>query len=83
MGTKNTNLFYDDKTHIPATHIPATILIGVTGHRKISNAQLLRKSIKIVLGQLDKILTYTPYTFVTVSPLAEGADRLVAREVLD
>jgi hypothetical protein len=63
--------------------IPAITRIGVTGHRKLANEQRLRNSIKKVLSKFDEILSQTPHTFIVISPLAEGADRLAAREVLD
>lgn len=62
--------------------IPAYVRIGVTGHQTPANEQLIRKCVKNVLGKLDIILSHTPHTFVAVSPLAEGADRFVAKEIL-
>lgn len=63
--------------------IPAYVRIGVTGHRTLASEQLIRESVKSVLGKLDKMLGLIPHTFIAVSPLAEGADRLVAKEVLE
>lgn len=63
-------------------HIPAYVRIGVTGHRTLASEQLIRESVKSVLGKLDKMLKHTPHTFIAVSPLAEGADRLVAKDIL-
>lgn len=66
--------------------IPAIVKIGVTGHRVLENEQQLVESVNKILSQLDeifkRILKPTPYTFVIISPLAEGADRLVARSVM-
>lgn len=62
--------------------IPAYVRIGVTGHRTLASEQLIRESIKSVLGKLDKMLNLIPHTFMAVSPLAEGADRLAAKEIL-
>jgi hypothetical protein len=59
-----------------------TVRIGVTGHRRLSDERTLRQSVREVLARLDRLLSHTPHTFVVVSPLAEGADRLVVREVL-
>lgn len=59
------------------------IRIGVTGHRRLENEQAVRQSVKQVLTGLDRVLAHTPHSFVVVSPLAEGADRLVVNEVLD
>jgi len=74
-----TNCSNDEKN----LRIPATVRIGVTGHRKLANEQLIRNSLQEVLSRIDKILSHTPHTFAVISPLAEGADRLVAKEVLD
>lgn len=61
--------------------------IGVTGHRKIENVQLLRKSVQRALSLIDNImrerLKNTQYTYHVISPLAEGADRLVVKEVME
>lgn len=69
------------------TQIPLTLRIGVTGHRSLDNEQLICDSIRKVLGRLDdrlgKEFPGSPHTFVVISPLAEGSDRLVAREVLN
>jgi len=65
--------------------IPFRLSIGVTGHRKLENVDILSKSVKSVI---DKILNNFPSTKDTsvlprvLSPLAEGSDRLVAEEVL-
>lgn len=60
--------------------------IGVTGHKKLKNEVILRQSVKKVLSLIDKIvhknLKHTRYIFSVISPLAEGADRLVAGEVI-
>lgn len=67
--------------------IPAVARIGVTGHRTLTNEILLRHSIRKVLSQIAEIfqkdLIHTGYIFSVISPLAEGADRLVAGEVID
>jgi hypothetical protein len=63
--------------------IPATVRIGVTGHRKFDNEEVLDQTVKSVLSKLDTILSHTPHAFVVLSSLAEGADRLVVREVLN
>ncbi len=65
--------------------IPAIVRLGVTGHRTFPMEQAVRASVTKVLAQLDeslKVLHHTPHTYTVISPLAEGADRLVAREVL-
>ncbi|MEZ5182083.1 MAG: hypothetical protein R2702_09440 [Acidimicrobiales bacterium] len=50
--------------------------MGVTGHRSLADPAGVRASVDAVLDRLDPPLT-------AVSSLAEGADRLVARAVLD
>jgi len=66
--------------------IPAVVKIGVTGHRVLENEQKVIESVDKILGKLDeifnRILKSTPHTFVIISPIAEGADRLVARSVM-
>jgi hypothetical protein len=69
---------------VESFRIPITVRIGVTGHRDLTSEKIntLRQSVREVLGELDRVLTHTPHTYIVVSPLAEGADRLVAVEVL-
>lgn len=65
--------------------IPARIVIGVTGHRKIENPALLGASLQTSLEKIRQMvpaLKSTPLIFSVLSPLAEGADRLLAREIL-
>lgn len=65
--------------------IPFRLTIGVTGHRKLDNVEVLRERVKSVI---DSILENFPATTNTsvllrvLSPLAEGSDRLVAEEIL-
>jgi hypothetical protein len=63
--------------------IPITIRIGVTGHRELPEEILIRKSIKKVLSRIENTLENSPHKFSIISPLAEGADRLVTEEILD
>jgi len=65
--------------------IPARVIIGVTGHRKLNDEPVLAEKIKRTLERIKQLippLQNTPMVFSILSPLAEGADRLVAREVL-
>jgi hypothetical protein len=61
------------------------LVIGVTGHRKLDNQSALVSAIK---SALDSIRQMAPPSsgnsrlFVILSPLAEGADRLVVQEAL-
>jgi len=76
------------------TQIPYRIHIGVTGHRTLPDLGLLNACLESFLasGYLNaftheasnKLTTAaaTPIAFSVISPLAEGADRLVARSVL-
>jgi len=62
--------------------LPITVRIGVTGHRSLGDEEEIKKSVRKVLARISEILGGTPHSFVAVSPLAEGADRLVAKEIL-
>ncbi len=54
---------------------PAALSIGVTGHRFLRDENVLRRGVTAALDQIVKIF---PGRSITVlSPLAEGADRLV------
>jgi hypothetical protein len=53
--------------------------IGVTGHRVLGDVAAVRTRVDAVLDRLLGNATAA----VAISPLAEGADRLVARAVLD
>lgn len=65
--------------------IPFPLVIGVTGHRKLTNEPELAQRVNEAISQIRKMLPPLPTTPVVLgvlSPLAEGADRLVARQVL-
>jgi hypothetical protein len=74
--------------------IPFRIRLGVTGHRELPNETALTARVRQVLDeqvpslfdeQSRKILgtlRHTPLAYSLFTSLAEGADRLVAREVL-
>jgi hypothetical protein len=63
-----------------------TIRIGVTGHRKIPEEQLVQAGVKEALAIIYKhVPDRSPerdIVLTVISPLAEGADRIVASEVL-
>ena len=75
--------------------IPYRIRIGVTGHRVLDNETELKKQlIEVLKTEIIKLfdndsltLLYknliTPVTYSIVTPLAEGADRLVAETVME
>jgi hypothetical protein len=66
--------------------IPGRLVIGVTGHRKLHNEQAL---IPVIDAAIRHIIAKAPKAKNAdvipsiLSPLAEGADRLVARRVLE
>jgi hypothetical protein len=68
------------KTHpVP---IPVSITIGVSGHRSLPDTALIRTAVERILRELDQTFQGTPHAYVVLSPLADGADRLVAQTVL-
>lgn len=69
----------------PEPPIPARIVIGVTGHREIENPAMLGAAVQTVLKNILRMapaLKNTPLLLSVLSPLAEGADRFIAREIL-
>ena len=58
--------------------------VGVTGHRELSDILELERAVASVLDLVSDRFApeRTPVVFRAVSPIAEGADRLVARTVL-
>ncbi len=65
-----------------ATFGPIPLIVGVAGHRSLPDAQLaLRGVVRDLL--LDFRNRYPSTRIVLLSALAEGADRLVAREALE
>jgi hypothetical protein len=68
-----------------AGQIPFRLRVGVTGHRRLDNREVLAQQIEEVLRRVHRRVASTETTSVrltVVSPLAEGADRLVARVVM-
>jgi hypothetical protein len=63
--------------------LPLIMRIGVTGHRTLPDEQIIHESVKRVLIRIDEILISTPHAFIAVSPIAEGADRLVANDIIN
>ena len=65
--------------------IPARIVIGVTGHRSLQDAQVLADPVRVTFERIRQLLpplSSTPVMFSVLSPLAEGTDRLVVRHAL-
>ena len=58
---------------------PLPVVVGVTGHRDLRRAdvQTLEKLVRSIFVELNQKYPHTP--LLLLSPLAEGADRLVAR----
>jgi hypothetical protein len=68
-----------------AASIPLRLRIGVTGHRTLADEWPLGENVDVVISHLRSMAPSTPTTpivFEVVSPLGEGADRLVAARVL-
>jgi len=61
---------------------PLPLVIGVTGHRDLrpQDGQILEAEVTRIFVWLQNEYSHTP--FILLSPLAEGADRLVARVAL-
>src|SRR5690348_9816966 len=59
------------------------LVLGVTGHRELraDDVAKLEAAVRRLIDDLHRVAPATPIVLVT--PLAEGADRLVARVVLD
>lgn len=64
-------------------HTPLTFHIGVTGHRVIEDEYLIRSKVREVLGSIEYGFSDKDHILKVISPLAEGADRIVAQEVLN
>jgi hypothetical protein len=65
--------------------IPYRIRIGVTGHRILPDTAAVASRIDAVIARIRELCpatSCTPLDLAVVSPLAEGADRMVARAVL-
>jgi len=63
--------------------VPLPLVIGVTGHRDLraQDREPLEDQVRKIFADLQKRYCHTP--LVLLSPLAEGADRLVARVALE
>jgi hypothetical protein len=64
----------------------ASLIIGVTGHRKLADESRLAAAVDAALDEVVRRATEegsgAPPQLIVLSPLAEGADRLVAKRVL-
>ena len=57
------------------------LVLGVTGHRTLANPEAIDRAVRRALQRLRGRYPHTP--FVCLSPIAEGADRLVAEAAQD
>lgn len=55
------------------------LVIGITGHRSIEETEEVLEKIDLVLEKL--LHTYPDYQWSVLSPLAEGADRIVVKRI--
>ena len=65
--------------------LPFRLTLGVTGHRNLQNTNSFRQSIQDILTdilQRHQPTEHTEMKLCILSPLAEGADRLVVEEIL-
>jgi len=65
--------------------LPYDLRLGVTGHRAIADGPALAAAVAALLDRIAATLDTpsSPLACTLVSPLAQGADRLVARAALD
>ncbi len=66
-----------DRVPLPAMSASPSIVVGVTGHRSFPEPERVAAAVDTVLGSFE-----TAGPGVVVSALADGADRLVARQAL-
>ncbi len=62
--------------------VSRTIKIGITGPSNINNDNTVRERVKKILLKIDEYLSWTPYQLIVISPLAEGADQIVTKEIM-
>jgi hypothetical protein len=56
------------------------VAIGVTGHRFLADLEKITAGVEAALRRIERSFPHEPLT--VISPLAEGADRLIAQHVL-
>ena len=67
---------------IPISSDSKPVRIGVTGHRKLNHPDRILQALDKVMTRLDELFT-GDHRYEVISALAEGADRLVARFILE
>ncbi len=88
----------DSRPQLGFEPVPFRIRVGVTGHRTLPDAESVRQIVHDSLrnwtptlfpvsaqGRVHRVLAkgHTPLAYTILSPLAEGADRVVANAVLE
>jgi len=65
--------------------IPLRLRVGITGHRSLKDERKIVEQVSLVLENLEQKTrtSSTHVAFTAISSLAEGADRLVARSILE
>ncbi len=74
-----------DAIRADAGQLRFALRVGVTGHRRLPADEVLVPAVRRALQEIEQILppfALRQVALVAVSPLAEGADRLVTREIL-
>lgn len=74
-----------DSTEAQPVDSPPQTIVAITGHRRLPDPVAVARSIRSVLAELAAAPTPAldaPCRLVLLSPLAEGADRLAAHEIL-
>jgi hypothetical protein len=68
-----------------SSKLPYELRLGVTGHLDIKDADGVARAVSRLLDYIESTLRrrMTPLSWVVVSSLARGADRIVARKVLE
>jgi hypothetical protein len=68
-----------------SSKLPYELRLGVTGHRDIKDVEGVERAVGKLLDHIAATLRreMTPLSWVVVSSLARGADRIVARKVLE
>ena len=68
-----------------AGRVPLRIRVGVTGHRTLRDEPAIAARVDAIVSRLERMVpstSTTPVLYEVVSPLGEGADRLVAERIL-
>lgn len=82
MPQHKTNSVFETRKYLQIGH-SVPIIVGVTGHRDLRPEDIddLKRQVRSILDELRQAFPAT--SLVVMSPLAEGADRLVAQTALE